>query len=199
MATTLPRLAPLGAPVGDNEPDAIVGRHEGVSPDEVAKLRLWHLQAQSQNIMRQTILADTKAATLLALIGLVATRVALQVEPANFGALELLLFTNKAVVLCLCLHVIMPRFPRRADWSRITGFERYSWTGLANPMEPDCDYGAFASAAAPSQMFTSIARANQGAAKVLRFKFKWLRIAFLLAIADVVLTLTYFSGGGIAQ
>ncbi|MEM1162234.1 MAG: hypothetical protein AAGJ28_14960, partial [Pseudomonadota bacterium] len=163
MARTLPQLAPVAENLTGLPDDCVVGRHEGVSPDEVAKLRLWHLQAQSQNIMRQTVLADTKAATLLALIGLVATKVAIEVSAVSFGPLELALFANKATVLCLCLHVIMPRFPRRADWERIRQFEHYSWTGLANPTNPDDDYGAFAREAAPSQMFTSIARANQGA------------------------------------
>ena len=198
MTKTTPHLAAVPEELAGIPPDCTVDAREGVSADEVAKIRLWHLQAQSQNIMRQTVLADTKAATLLALIGLVATKVAIELPETGIGLFAVLLFANKAAVLCLCLHVIMPRFPAKTDWPRIRQYERYSWAGLANPTDDQYDYGSFARDAKPSHIFTSIARANQGAARVLLFKFKWLRLAFLLAIVDVVLTLGYFFGGGLA-
>lgn len=196
MVNSITTLSTFSPELSDMPPECRVQSREGVSADELAKIRLWHLQAQSANVMRQTIMADTKAATLLALIGLVATKLAVDLSASNVGMAEVLLFANKAAVLCLCLMVIMPRFPSNRDWEAMLNRERYSWAGLANPKLPDYDHGTFARDADASEMFTSIARANQGAAKVLVYKFKYLRAAFVLAIFDVILTVGYFVGSG---
>ena len=171
-----------------------VQSEEGISGDELAKLRLWHLQAQSATIMRNTLMADAKAATVLALIGLVATKVLLGLDMDNAGVFTAAMFANKALVLCLCLWVIMPRLPRDAGWAALRQTERFSWTALANPQLTGYDYGGFAAGADASQLFRSLGRANQGAARVLLIKFKYLRLVFLLAIGDVVLTTIYLAG-----
>ena len=167
------------------------------SPDELAKIRLWHLLAQSQLIVRQTIFADTKAATLLALIGLIATRVAIDLTPEQIVPLVVLVFVNKAMVLSLCLAVIMPRLPSREKWAELSRDEKFSWTALSNPYVEPVDYGTFGAHAGSAQICTSIARSNQDAAGVLRTKFQLLRWAFVLAIVDVVMTIFVFLGGTI--
>ena len=167
------------------------------SPDELAKIRLWHLLAQSQLIVRQTIFADTKAATLLALIGLIATRVAIDLTPDQIGPLVVLVFVVKAAVLSLCLAVIMPRLPGREKWAELSRDERFSWTALSNPYLDPVDYGPFGAGSSSAQICTSIARSNQDAACVLRTKFQLLRWAFVLAIVDVVMTISVFLGGSI--
>ncbi len=171
-----------------------VASEEGISNDELAKIRLWHLQTQSATILRQTLMADAKAATVLALIGLVATKVLMGLDLSAAGSFTILMFTNKAVVLCLCLYVIIPRFPREEDWTCLRRFERFSWAALSNPQLGSYDYGQFAAQADASQIFRSVGRANQGAARVLMAKFRLLRVVFLLAIADVLLTMIYLAG-----
>ena len=191
------RLIASNDEIERNPSDYATSSKEGVSIDELAKLRMWHLQSQSNIIMRQTLMADAKAATVLALIGLVATRILLSGDLAAGGALTMLMFANKAAVLCLCLYVIMPRFPRDADWAKMRSHERFSWAALANPELQTYDFGEFAARSDASQMFRSIGRANHGMARVLLTKFKLLRTVFLLAIVDVVLTMAFFMGTGL--
>lgn len=168
-----------------------------ISADEIAKIRLWHLLAQAQQIFRQTMFADTKAATLLALAGLIAARVAVSVPADRVDAFIALVFLNKAAVLIACLAVIMPRYPNREGWAALAGRERFSWAALANPMADDGDYGAFGKGAEADEICASIARANADSAKVLARKFRRLRFAFQLAILDVVLTIGVFLARGL--
>ena len=160
-----------------------------VSNDEIAKIRLWHLLAQAQQIFRQTIFADTKAATLLALVGLIAARVAVSIPEGGFNAFVAVVFVNKAIVLSVCLLVIMPRYPRPEIRDALTSREQFSWASLANPIGEPFDYGAVGAGAEADEICRSVARANQDAAFVLQRKFRVLRIAFLFAIADVFLTI----------
>lgn len=194
MSDAVARLVASNDEIEARAPGYAICSEEGVSGDELAKIRLWHLQAQSATIMRQTLMADAKAATVLALIGLVATKVLLSADLGGAGVFNVAMFVNKAAVLCLCLYVIMPRFPREEEWAQMRGRERYSWAALANPRLGSYDYGEFACQADASQMFRSIARANQGAARVLLTKFRLLRVVFALAILDVVMTMTFFMG-----
>lgn len=194
MVEAVAQLYPVSDEIEHHSPGYAIQSQEGVSSDELAKIRLWHLQAQSSNIMRQTLMADAKAATVLALIGLVATKVLLSADLSTVGPLVVMMFLNKAAVLCLCLYVIMPRFPRDEDWTRMRCGERYSWAALANPKLGAYDYGEFACNADASQMFRSLGRANHGAARVLLVKFRLLRTVFLLAIVDVALTMAFFVG-----
>ncbi|MEO1000958.1 MAG: hypothetical protein AAFW69_10225 [Pseudomonadota bacterium] len=163
---------------------------EGLQEEELAKIRLWHVLAQSETIIRQTQFADTKAATLLALIGIVATRVAFEIVQAS--AVEIAVFAVKAAVLSACLIVIMPRVPSRERHRHLFGRERFSWAALAAPGVSDTAYADFAPRAEASEIVASIAMANRDAARILRRKFRWLRVAFALAIADVVLTIAFF-------
>lgn len=152
---------------------------EGVSPDELAKLRMWHLQSQPSVIARQTLIADAKAATVLALIGLVTTQILLGGNLAAAGTLSFVMFANIAVVLCLCRYVIMPRYRREEDWAKMRSRERFSWAALANPALGDYDYGGFAARPDASQMFRSVGKAN---VRGLLVEFKLLRTVLLLAI-----------------
>ena len=160
-----------------------------VSHDELAKIRLWHLIAQAQQIFRQTIFADTKAATLLALIGIIAARVAISIPEGGFNGYMAVVFINKAAVLSVCLMVIMPRYPRDDVRDALTRREQFSWASLSNPHDPPLDFGAIGAEADADDICISMARANQDSAFVLQRKFRALRIAFQLAILDVFLTI----------
>lgn len=180
---------PLDALVCD--PELIVSR-EGVSTDDVARIRAQVLVEQGAVLVRQTQFADAKATAVLAFSGLVASRVALDLDVARLGAAEVALIGLKATVVVFCLLALMPRYPRGATRRTLAELERTSWVALSAPGFSADDYARFMRGAQVSQLVTSMARSNHALARLLSRKFRYLRGAFLLAMADVAATLVYY-------
>jgi hypothetical protein len=168
-----------------------IGSRENVSLDYVSQFRVQFLVAQNQGLLRQTQFADTKAGTLLALVGLVATSLAARFDPNAVGADDVALFGLKALVLCLCLMVLMPRFPSGALRRSQARRELFSWVALSSPDVSPERYAAFARSAQASELVVSAAYNNAVIARILLRKFLFLRAAFLAAILDVILTVLW--------
>lgn len=165
-----------------------IGSRENVSLDYVSQFRIQFLTAQNQGLLRQTQFADTKAGTLLALVGLVTTSLAARLDPAAISVEEAVLFGVKALVLCLCLMVLLPRFPSVALRRSQARRELFSWVALSSPDVTPQSFAAFARTAQASELVVSAAYNNAVIARILLRKFLFLRAAFLMAILDVVIT-----------
>lgn len=184
-----------GSPLLEDLPlDRDIGSREQVSIDYAARIRFQFLAEQCATLVRQTQFADAKASAVLALVGLVGARVAIDLEGMALGPVEIALFAMKAAVLSLALLVLIPRYPdaagRRAQWER----ERFSWAALTAPGYGPDAYAEFARTAQISQMVVSMARANAAVSRILLRKFRYLRAGFFAAIADVGLTVGYYLG-----
>ena len=72
--------------------------------------------------------------------------------------------------------------------------DRFAWPALVAPGYAPDEHAEFMRTAEASQLVMSIAHANATMARVLRRKFVALRIAFLLAGADLGLIVLYVMG-----
>jgi hypothetical protein len=171
-----------------------IGSREQISRDYASRIRLDYLSAQNMGLLRQTQFADTKASALLALIGLVAGRIAFDLSAASVGVAEIALFAVKGLVLALCLLVLLPRYPSGPQRAAQAACERFSWVALTAPGQTAKEYAAFIRTAEVSQLQVSAAYANAVVAQVLLRKFRLLRAAFLVALLDVGLTILYLLG-----
>lgn len=167
--------------------DVDIGSREQVSRDQAARIRIQFLCEQCAILARQTHFADTKAAALLALAGVVGARVTMEAEAITLTALEGGMLALTAAVLLLCLLVLMPRYPGARLQAAIADRERFSWVSLSAPGQGPDAYAEFARSAEISQIIVSIARTNAAMAQVLHRKFRRLRLAFQLALADIAL------------
>ena len=170
-----------------------IGSREHISRDYASRIRLDYLAAQNMGLLRQTQFADTKASALLALIGLIAARVA--IDLSVIGPVEVALYGVKTLVLALCLMVLLPRYPNGEARRAQADHELFSWVALTAPGVTPERYAGFMRAAEVSQLVVSAAYANAVVARVLLSKFRYLRAAFLAALLDVGLTVAYLLGG----
>jgi hypothetical protein len=175
--------------------DLPLGGREGVDANELSRLRLQFLVGQHASLVAQTQFADAKAGALMALLGLVALN-----GPVAFGGdgppqLDaLVIFVIMVVAIAFAVWAIVPRYPG-ADRARLMRrSERFSWPALTGGgYDPEAHAG-FMRTAEASQLVMSIAHANATMARVLRLKFRALRIAFLLGSADLLLIMLYVVG-----
>lgn len=172
-------------PVEEVAPDRDIASREGLSTDQLTRSRLSYLIAQNNSLVQQTQFADAKAGALLAVVGLVATRGTgggglglIPVETVAFFALHI-------AVLVACLIVLIPRFVGWEARRALARAELFSWPALVTENPAEDHFPGFMRTAQASQLVMSLARANRSLASILHRKFAWLRIAFLLATADL--------------
>ena len=168
------------------------GAGADIAPEHAARVRLHFLVGQCASFISQTQFADAKASAVLAFTGLVGARVAVEMDRAALGVDEFGLFAVKAMVLTLCLAIIFPRFPGESQRKAIAAKERFSWLALSAPGEGSDTYADFVRTAEISTLLDSLARSNAAMAAVLKRKFRLLRAAFMLAVVDVVSTVSYW-------
>ncbi|MFN3262529.1 MAG: hypothetical protein ACE37J_18440 [Pikeienuella sp.] len=165
--------------------DRNLASQEGISTDQMTRVRLAYLQGQNATLVQQTQFADAKAGALLAMIGLIATRgPGAAFDPTQVTAEGLALVLLHASGLLACLIVLIPRYVGKEARLRLAARERYSWPALASYDGSD-GYADFARTAQVSQLVVSLARANAALAGILHRKFAWLRAAFLIAGLDL--------------
>ncbi len=174
--------------------DADIGSVEGVSIDDTARIRAQVLMEQASVLIRQTQFADAKATAVLAFSGIVASRLVLDLDVAALSAAEVGLVGLKALTVSFCLLALIPRYPRGAVRRALAARERHSWVALSAPGFTADDYARFMRTAQISQLVVSMARSNHAVAGLLSRKFRYLRWAFLLALADILATLAWFIG-----
>ena len=169
--------------------DQNLASHEGISTDQMTRVRLAYLQGQNATLVQQTQFADAKAGALLAMIGLIATRgPGAAFDPAQVTAEGLVLVLLHAAGLLACLIVLIPRYVGKEARLRLAAKERFSWPALAayGDGEGGGDgYAEFARTAQVSQLIVSLARANAALAGILHRKFAWLRAAFIIGGLDL--------------
>lgn len=173
------------ASIADLPLDRDITSREGLSTDQMTRVRLAYLVAQNNSLVQQTQFADAKAGALLAIIGLIATRSpGAAFDSAIYTAQGVIVVILHAIALFCCIVVLIPRYAGRAERRALARAERFSWPALiAEPAGKDL-YAEFARGAQASQLLVSMARSNQALAGILHRKFAWLRGAFLIALAD---------------
>ncbi len=168
--------------------DIDIGSREQLSTDQLTRSRLQFALGQNASIIQQTRFADAKAATLLALTGVLAygfTGEALRLPPVLLsGVLGL-----TGAVIALCLLAVMPRRGSGARAGELCRRERFSWPALIAPDYGADDHAAFLRTSQASHLVVSIARSNAAIAAVLARKYALLRAALWLALLDLAVIL----------
>lgn len=168
--------------------DRDISSREGLSLDYMARVRIAYLIGQNQSMVTQTQFADAKAGALLAFVGLLATRgPGATVDIGSLGQIGLMTLGLHAAALVSCIIVLYPRYAGRDVRRELARRERFSWPALSSENVLAGDYAAFMRGAQLSQLVTSVARSNHALATILLSKFRWLRAAFALAVADVAM------------
>lgn len=176
------------------ELDLDLGSKEGVTRDHAARIRMQYLLDQTALFGQQTQFADTKATAVLAFAGVVGARAAVAFDLARLGIAEFALLGLTAAALALCLLVLIPRYPPEAGRRALLQTERYSWVALSAPGYSAEEYARFVRSAEIAQLISSAATVNIAMARILSMKFRFLRAAFIVAIADVLGVALYLLG-----
>lgn len=172
-----------------------LGGREGVDVNELCRLRLQFLISQHASLVAQTQFADAKAGALMALLGLVALNGPVELGGAGTPQIDALsIFVIMVVAIGFAVWAIVPRYPTAGRASLMRQSERFSWPALASGGYAPAEHAGFMRTAEASQLVMSIAHANATMARVLGRKFAALRVAFLLASADLVLVMLYVVG-----
>jgi hypothetical protein len=168
---------------------------EGLDINHASRLRMQFLIGQQSSLVTQTQFADAKAAALMTLLGLLALNAPVRLGAAGPQQLDaLLVFLPMIAAVGFAIWAIIPRFPDAARARAMNRHDRFAWPALvARGYAPD-EHAEFMRTAEASQLVMSIAHANATMAHVLRRKFVALRIAFLLAGADLALIVLYVMG-----
>ncbi|MFV0473467.1 MAG: Pycsar system effector family protein [Pikeienuella sp.] len=164
--------------------DRDVTSREGISIDQMTRVRLAFLLGQNNALVAQTQFADAKAGALLAIIGLIATRgpgasLEQAATPDDIAVIAL----HAAALIC-CIIVLFPRYAGRPLRAALARKERYSWPALASDMLDEDAYAEFMRGSQVSPLVTSMARSNHAQSRILLRKFAWLRAAFAVAVVD---------------
>lgn len=174
--------------------DPIQG-NEGLDVNHASRLRMQFLASQHASLVTQVQFADAKAAALMTLMGLVALNGPVKVSEAsgqNIAAIGI--FILMMVAIGFAMASIIPRYPDAKLNKLIKRRDRFSWPALVAQGYEPLDHAEFMRQAEASQLIMSIAQTNGAMARVLRSKFRMLRLAFLLAALDLVLIVTYVLG-----
>lgn len=170
---------------------AIEGR-EGLDVNHASRLRMQFLTAQHASLVTQIQFADAKAAALMTLMGLIAlngpVKIA-QTRPDDYLAIAV--FFLMMATIGLAMTSIIPRYPDRALNKIIKRHERFSWPALVAQGYSPLDHAMFIRRAEASQLLMSLAQTNGNMARVLRSKFRGLRLAFLLGALDLAMIVLY--------
>lgn len=167
--------------------DLDITSREGISIDQMTRVRLAFLTGQTNALVAQTQFADAKAGALLAIIGLIATRgPGAAFDPDLVTAEGLVVIGMHAAALICCIFVLIPRYADRKMRRELAVRERFSWPALTSDIHGEDGFADFMRGAQVSQLIVSMARSNQAQAGILLRKFAWLRAAFIIAIIDFI-------------
>lgn len=187
--TPLDRQEPIAGPIAAPTPSPISTAFPSADVDagDSVRARIHFLVAQNNAMVVQTQFADAKAAALMTLMGLVALRgplplTGLAADPLALTVLGLILFS----ILC-CLWAVMPRFRTAPEASGLLAQDKFTWTVLSAPDYSAERHGDFARLGDFDQLMNALSASNVGGARVLRKKFRSMRIAFVCAIVAIVI------------
>ena len=172
-----------------------LGGSEGLDVNQASRLRMHFLVSQQASLVAQTQFADAKAAALMALLGIVALNGPVKLGGAGPPQIDaLVIFVTMFVAIGFAIWALIPRFPNTGRAQAMGRCERFSWPSLASHGYDPLEHALFMRTAEASQLVMSLAHSNATMARVLRRKFVSLRIAFLLASADLLLILLHVVG-----
>lgn len=163
-----------------------IGSAEKLSVDQMTRSRLEFAISQNASIIQQTQFADAKAATLLALTGLLALGI-LEGRIANAPVLILgAHFALALLVVGICMFALMPRMAPARDTARMHRTDRFSWLVLTVPDYSGDEHASFLRTSQASQLVVSVARSNVAVSQILARKYLLLRIALIVAMVDLL-------------
>jgi hypothetical protein len=175
--------------------DLHIGGSEGLDVSQLSRLRMHFLVSQQASLVAQTQFADAKAGALMALLGLVALNGPVKLGDAGPPQIDAVaIFVTMFVAIGFAIWALIPRFPNAGRAREMCRADRFSWPSLASRSYEPLEHAVFVRTAEASQLVMSLAHSNATMARVLRRKFVSLRIAFLLASADLALILLHVVG-----
>jgi hypothetical protein len=168
--------------------DVDISGSEGLSVNDLSRIRVLVLLGQNQTLVAQTQFADAKAAALMTLMGLLALRGPVDLTAVGTGdPLALGFVIVNALSIAGCIVAIIPRYPPPAVRHQLALTDRFSWPALVSPGYDAEDHAAFMRVSEASELVVSLARSNAAVSRILLRKFQALRAAFLLALSNVAL------------
>ncbi|MEM7767555.1 MAG: Pycsar system effector family protein [Pseudomonadota bacterium] len=165
--------------------DVDIGSREQLSVDQLTRSRLQFVLGQNAAIVQQIQFADAKAATLLALTGVLAYGLTYEVLSVPLPILAVLLGLTGAVI-ALCLLAVMPRIRDGGSGAELYKRDPFSWPALSAKGFDADTHADFLRTSQASHLVMAVARSNVAIAAVLSRKYSLLRAALWLAIADLV-------------
>ncbi|MEM6622555.1 MAG: Pycsar system effector family protein [Pseudomonadota bacterium] len=165
---------------------------EGLDVNNASRLRMQFLTSQHASLVSQVQFSDAKAAAIMTVMVLVALNGPLQVSLVQGGdVLAIMFFAVMVLTIVFAMASLIPRYPDKALSKQIQRHERFSWPSLvARGYEPMA-HAEFMRTSEASHLIMSISQTNGAMARVLRKKFRNLRIAYTLGILDLLLMLSY--------
>ena len=177
------------------EPAQQVAGNEGLDANHASRLRMQFLASQHASLVTQVQFADAKAAALMTLMGLVALNGPVKIGATGTHDLSAIgIFILMMCAIGCAMFAIIPRYPDAKLNALIKRRDRFSWPALVAQGYEPLDHAHFVRKAEASQLIMSIVQTNGAMARVLQSKFKFLRTAFLLAAADLLLIVAYVMG-----
>lgn len=174
--------------------DLHIAGKEGLDVNHASRLRMQFLTSQHASLVAQTQFADAKAAALMTLLGLLALNGPVRLDAAAPQLDAVAILATMIVAIGFAVWAIMPRFPTAERGRLMVQRDRFSWPALVGGGYDPVEHAVFMRTAEASQLVMSVAHSNATMARVLRRKFVSLRIAFVLACADLALIMLYVVG-----
>ena len=190
-STILP-LSVEGFNIEEYDPSGGIEGTEGMDVNHAARLKMQFLTAQHASMITQTQFADAKAAALMTVMGLVALNG--PVKMADAGADDLFavgIFAILILTIVIAMTALIPRYPDKDLSEKIKRGERFSWPALVAQGYEPLAHAQFVHGAEASQLLLSVGQTNGNMARLLKRKFRNLRIAFILGALDLVLIVAY--------
>lgn len=169
----------------DLQLDVDIGSSEGLSVDQMTRSRLQFLLGQNGYIVRQVQIADAKAGTLLAIVGVLAIIITDR-QAGVHPYIVATYFTITALVVSLCLITLLPRTPSKKLASEMRAVDVFSWPALSSGGLEAGQFASLMRTSDASLLVTSVARSNFANSRVLSVKFSLLRLALALALVDLL-------------
>ena len=167
-----------------------LGGSQGLSVNDISRIRVHYLLSQHTAIVQQIQFADAKAAALVTLIGLIALRGPIDMPGPAMNPISIVFSILCAVCIILCMLTVFPRYPGKSGSSELAEMENWSWPSHSSGKSGAKDYSLFMQTSEVSQLVHSLSVSNLSVARVLRKKFRFLRMGFAIAaLALIVLGL----------
>lgn len=159
---------------------------QGLSANDLSRIRVQYLLQQHATISQQIQFADAKAAALITLIGIIALRGPIDMPGVAMSPVSIAYSLLCAGCVVLCMLAVFPRYPGKTGSSGLAEKENWSWPALSSGTLTPHDYSHFMQTSEASQLVHSLSVSNHSVAQVLRKKYHYLRMAFAAAALSLI-------------